>query len=161
MNEYVQKYSVVSFIEPINDAELFDYKKWPLHVTIADTFACDLDVLIRIGEIVKSTSQIELVAERYHEFGDTNNPILVMLFAKTKPLQTLHIDIVNYLLEYGAVFNIPEYTKEGFLPHCDVQKHPKIIPGTKVILTSLSIVDMFAESDWKKRRIIKTFRFVQ
>ena len=39
---YSQKYTLVTFIKPLEVGASFDMVDWPLHITLADVFAIDL-----------------------------------------------------------------------------------------------------------------------
>ena len=160
MSEYSQKYCLVSLVEPIAEGLIFDYSDWPLHATLADTFSCDLGLILGVGDIIKNYECITARGESHQVFGSSDRPTPVILLSKPDKLMQLHNEVMDYLLSNGAVFNNPEFTKEGFLPHCTVQKNNMINIGDDVALTSISIVDMYVDNDWKKRKVIKSFDFI-
>ncbi len=160
MEEYSQKYCLVSFIEPVTEGLIFDYSDWPLHATLADTFACELGVILSVGDIVKNYECIITRGVSHRVFGSSDRPTPVLLLSKDQKLMQLHNEVIDYLLHNGTVFNNPEFIKQGFLPHCTVQKKKMINIGDDVLLTSLSLVDMYVDNDWRKRKVIKSFDLI-
>ena len=160
MGEYSQKYTIVSFVDTVPEGTVFHYSDWPQHVTIVDTFACDLDAIMGIKEIGDATSPIEIAGDEHRVFNDLARDIPVTIMTRSTEITELHEALLDYLLGKGAVLNSPEYSLRGFLPHTAAKENSKIGIGTKVMLTSISIVDMFVDSDWQKRKVLKTFDFI-
>ena len=160
MDEYSQKYTLVSLIDPMLEGTVFHYSDWPQHVTIVDTFSCDLEYIMGVRDIVNATSPIEIAGNEHRVFSDLGRSIPVILMTRTAEIVKLHEAILDYLLEKGAVLNSSEFARRGFLPHTAAKDSTKIGVGTKVVLSSVSIVDMFVDGDWQKRKVLKTFDFV-
>ena len=81
----------------------------------------------------------------------------VMLLDKTESLIALHTAIVDLLMKNGAVFNSPEFTREGYLPHCTVQSSGHANRGDSITIDSISLIDMFSDGDWQRRKVLATF----
>lgn len=153
---YSQKYCLVSFIKPLKSATEFNMSEWPLHVTIADVFAINRD-LTKIEHKIKKylSSQLAPVTTVNKEatLGTTD----VVLLDKNQRLISLHTGLVDLLKTNDAIFNSPDFNREGFLPHCTIQKTGKLQKGDKVTINSLSLVDMFPNNNWQQRKILNTF----
>lgn len=153
---YSQKYCLVSFILPIDTGTEFTMADWPLHITLADVFAIDLvgtDIEIKLAELLSNQLAFKTVANKEVILGTTK----VVLLDSSKELTTLHARLVDLLEKHGAVFNTPEFIKEGFVPHCTIQKTRRLYDGDEVTINTIALVDMFPNEDWRQRKIINTF----
>lgn len=129
---------------------------WPLHVTLADVFAMDridIDLEDRIVKLLTNTSVVEAFAKEDSVLGET--PVVIL--EKSKELLRLHYELINILTDCGAVFNNPEFTKDGFIPHCTIQNAKKINIGDQLLLSTISLIDMFPNNDWSKRKVLRMF----
>lgn len=157
---YSQKYTIVQFLEPIQPQQTFSMEEWPLHITLADVFAINLDGSF-IKELASHLSSKECISTETMEeaqLGDHNNPTIVTLIKNTPELQSLHDELVNFLQAHGALFNSPQFTHEGFLPHSTHQKHAHLETGNKINIIDLSLVDMFVDNNWKQRKVLESFK---
>ena len=154
---YSQKYALVHFINHAKDGTQFHMSNWLLHITLADVFAINRHETDIDKKLATLLAQIETV-----ETNAMDNSVLgtaqVTLLNKVPPLIKLHTDIVSLLEENGATFNNPEFTLSGFLPHSTIQKSGWLHAGDRVIINSISLVDMFPDNEWKQRRVIATFK---
>lgn len=82
----------------------------------------------------------------------------VMLLKKNSELVNLHNNVVDRLVLDGAIFNTPEFTKDGFLPHSTVQKTGNLYSGDVRNITTISLIDMFSGGDWRQRKILRNFK---
>ncbi|HEX8227033.1 MAG TPA: 2'-5' RNA ligase family protein [Candidatus Saccharimonadales bacterium] len=158
--EYSQKYSIVQFVEPIQEGFEFQMENWPLHVTFVDVFAVPSEELL-IDELTASlASEVNLlvVSESYSSFGEGENTIPVTLLQSTPELQSLHDKLIDVLEANGAVFNSPQFTRLGFVPHATYQKNAKLEIGQQIIVKELSLIDMFVGGDWHKRKVLRNFK---
>jgi len=154
---YSQKYALVHFISPIDDGVQFHMSDWLLHTTLADVFAINrygTDIDAKLGALLAQIDAVETNAMEDATLGTAQ----VVLLDKTPSLVQLHIDIVSLLEENDATFNNPEFTREGFLPHCTVQKDGRLNKRDEVMIDSISLVDMFPDNDWEQRKILATFK---
>lgn len=153
---YSQKYTFVAFIEPVESGATFDMADWPLHITLADVFAIDINSQVN--------QQLEKLAARQEPLslsvGDDTilGTTRVALINDDNNLQKFHEDIIDLLEQYGAEFNSPEFTGKGFLAHSTIQKSGRLIKDDEIKITSMSLVDMFVSGDWQKRKILKCFQ---
>ena len=130
--------------------------EWPLHVTLADVFAIDrasTDIDSKLAALLAERDAVETAAVTDSTLGTAP----VVLLDKTPPLLRLHADIVSLLEENDVRFNVPAFTKDGFVPHSTIQKSGRLDIGETVIITSISLVDMFPGGDWEQRRVLAAF----
>ena len=157
---YSQKYSIVQFLEPINEGAVFSMDDWPLHTTLVDVFTIQLDegVINQMTQLLASKHPVVIKATDDTALGSSDNPVHVTLIERDSELQSLHDDLVDSLEQCGAVFNSPQYTHEGYLPHCTIQKHARINQGDSFEVNELSIIDMFVDGDWQKRKVLNKLK---
>ena len=152
--QYSQKYSLVQFFEETTIGQSFHMSEWPMHVTLADVFAVtvtdqlhdELRLFIEKSDGASSTVTSEGV------LGTTP----VWLLDPTPPLVQLHRDIVEILEKHGAVFNTPEFVKDGYIPHITKQYTDTMSIGDTVHVNRLSLIDMFPNNDWQTRVVLFT-----
>lgn len=156
---YSQKYTVVHFLNPLSEGQEFSMDNWPLHTTLADVFAIDLNdkLYVDLQSFASFRKPVLAYAIDDAKLGSIDNEINVTLLEKTPDLQNLHDKLVDLLTKNGAVFNSPQFTHDGFLPHCTIQNGSRIKNGNEVKVQQFSIVDMFVSNDWRQRRVIKNF----
>lgn len=154
---YSQKYCLIYFINPATSNAQFSMTDWPLHITIADVFAINLteDTFSNISQRIEKLKPTIIMPTDDAVLGDTK----VTLIKKSKELQLLHENVLDILEENGAIFNTPEYIREGFLPHSTIQGQSHIQPNT-ICIDRLSLIDMFPNGDWRQRKVIDTFEFI-
>lgn len=158
MQKFTQKYTIIQLFEDVPEGTPFSASSWPLHATVADTFAIDWDISTMteklIGLLSSHTPAISVV-EDDRFFGDQGQ-VQVALLRKTDDLAQLHHDVIGLLEQGGWKPNDPQFAKEGFLPHSTVQKHARLNKGDKVTFKALTIIDMFPGGDPYQRKVIKT-----
>lgn len=160
MQQFTQKYTIIQLFKDIPEGTQFSASNWPLHVTIADTFAIDWDVptmVEKLTQLLSSRTSATSVVENDRFFGDQRQ-VRVALLKKTDDLVKLHQDVIKVLERGGWKPNDPQFAKEGFLPHSTVQKHTRLNKGDEVIFNALTIIDMFPGEDPYQRRVIKTIK---
>ncbi len=153
-----QKYTIVQLFENVPEGARFSASNWPLHATIADTFATDWDVstmIEKLTQLLSSHAPTTSVVEDDRFFGNQGQ-VQVALLRKTDDLVKLHRDVIELLEQGGWKPNDPQFAKEGFLPHSTVQKHVRLNKGDEVTFNTLTIIDMFPDEDPYQRRVIKT-----
>ena len=152
---YSQKYSLVAFLKPIGIGSEFSMADWPPHITIADVFAIDRTTTLEQELLILVTQQspIQVTAGKDGTLGTTD----VTLINQYEKLKDLHNIVINQLERHGALFNNPEFTREGFLPHSTIQKSSRLSKGDEIKLTTLTLVDMFPNGNWQQRKILCNF----
>lgn len=158
MEKFSQKYAIVQLLENKPVGYEFSSKNWPLHVTLADTFAVDWDkddLLNRLTELLEQRKPTTAVGSHAEFFGPKKQTEVTVLEMR-KELIALHYDIFELLESAGAVFNDPQYTKAGFRAHSTVQPHTRVKKGEVIHFKALSIIDMFPNKDPYTRKIVKT-----
>ncbi len=158
MTKFTQKYTIVQFLEEIADGYEYSSSNWPLHTTIADTFAVDWDKdnsLAKLEAWLTKQRAVTTKAANFEFFGPEKQTKVTLLEINKELLQ-LHNSVVDLLKNDGAVFNDPQFTGTGFLPHVTVQSHAHLKKGDLVTFTGLSLIDMFPNSDPYQRKVLKT-----
>ena len=157
---FTQKYTIISPIEIIAEGQEFASNDWPLHTTIADTFAINSinEDFISLMRTVALGRNIKIAAKELSYFGKSAD-IEVMLLQSSDELYRLHSDIVDMLLSCGASFNDPQYTKSGFVGHVTQQPRKRMSTGEEISLHSIALIDMFPDENPNNRRVIKVINF--
>ena len=152
---FTQKYAIISPLRPITEGMAFKSTDWPLHVTLADTFAVNLvdDNLMSQLNTVTASSDVTVKGGETTYFGKEKE-VEVMLLIPSKELTALHYKIVDILLDHGAIFNDPHYTKEGFIGHVTKQKAESLKMGEVKQLNSIALIDMFPDGDPYLRKVL-------
>jgi 2'-5' RNA ligase len=129
---------------------------WPLHITLADVFAVELDINLerKLTSLLASHQPITLLAKGDSTLGTTK----VTLIEENDRLYNLHGQIIDLLENNGAKFNTPEFTRAGFLPHSTIQKSKRLYEGDSLEISTISLIDMFPQNDWEQRKIVKNFK---
>lgn len=154
---YSQKYCLVHFINNVDVSTQFTMTSWPPHITLADVFSIDRqnsDINSKLQTLCSKQLSVTINVASTSTLGTTP----VFLFTNSAQLQHLHETIITLLEENGALFNTPEFTKKGFIAHSTIQTNTPLKTNDAVTINSLSFVDMFANNDWKQRRVLATFR---
>lgn len=157
MMAYSQKYVLAHFISPVKTGESFHMSDWLLHTTLVDVFAIDrhtVDIDTKLTALLGNSDPVTTTAVGDGTLGTT----AVVLLDKTSELLELHSKTVSLLKQNGAVFNNPEFTNEGFIPHSTIQKTGRLHIGDSVFIDSISLIDMFPGGDWEQRAVLATFK---
>jgi 2'-5' RNA ligase len=157
---FTQKYAIISPIDAIHEGQIFNSSNWPLHTTLADTFAIDSidnDLLVRLRSITKNRTVV--ITGRADSYFGKQNETRVMLLEPSRELVNLHSDIIDLLIEKGAVFNDLQYTKAGFIGHVTQQTHRTMQINDTVQLSSVALIDMFPDENPYRRRVIELINF--
>lgn len=160
MQKLTQKYTIIQLFEDTPEGTKFSASSWPLHATIADTFAIDWDEATMIEkptQLLSSHAPATSVVEDDRFFGDQGQ-VQVALLRKTVDLVKLHHDVIECLAQGGWKPSDPQFARDGFLPHSTVQKHARLNKGNKVTFSALTIIDMFPDEDPYQRKVIKTVK---
>ena len=158
MTELTQKYTIIQLFENVPEGTQFSASSWPLHATIADTFAIDWGVqtmIEKLTQLLSPHTPATSVVEEDRCFGNRGQ-VQVALLKKTDDLVKLHYDVIECLTQGGWRPNDPQFAKEGFLPHSTVQKRARLNKGDEVTFNALTIIDMFPDGDPYRRKVTKT-----
>lgn len=161
MNEFTQKYVIAQFITPVSIGDEFASSQWPLHVTIAGVFMIDWDqntVRVELRELLNSQNKFSVTVGENALFG-TNEDIRVKLLKENDQLKQLHLYVVKFLNDHGAIFNNPEYQNDGFRPHITLQNDAQLHGVDRVLFNELAIVDMFPGQNPYQRKILQKLQF--
>jgi hypothetical protein len=151
---YSQKYCLVHFVDLVDKEYQFDMSDWPVHITIADVFAIDTNIEPRLSHLCSKSTPFTITATDDLLLGE----MPVMLFDESPELLQLHMRLVSLLEANGVKFNHPEFTKAGFIAHSTIQRGRRLHSGDQINVDSLSLIDMFPDSDWQQRKVIASFK---
>ncbi len=163
MEKFSQKWTIVSFLEPVQIGTEFSYKNWPLHCTLADVFGINNDIyslFIDLKNKIINRNTINLEVSGKSQFGSSEYPIQVLLLEKQPEIIELHNIIFKQLQANGAIFNNPEYVNEGFVPHISYKNDISTKPGNAIDLKSISLIDMFPNGNGFMRKVINNIYFL-
>jgi 2'-5' RNA ligase len=153
---YSQKWCLVALLEDVSIGYEFDMKDYPLHITLVDVHDFDWGdnkLKEKFQELIKQQQPFGVSALGFGALGPADKPTKVTFIEKSPRLIELHEKIIKFLEASGAVFNNQEWNHEGFLPHSTIQKTGKVEEHSEITINNIALIDMFHESDWKKRKI--------
>ena len=161
--QFTQKYAIIQLFEDVEDGYEFSSDSWPLHSTLADTFAIEWDVPTMVTQLSSLLSQHSTAVStaKDDELFGADGQVRVVLLEKTDSLDQLHRDVINLLKLGGWKPNDPQFAEDGFLPHATVQKHARLDKGDSVTFNSLSIVDFLPGGDPYQRKILATINIAR
>ena len=160
MPKFTQKYTIIQLLEPIEDGAEWAVPDWPLHVTIADIFAIDLEgshLLEKLTELLSSQRPFMTTAAHDEYFGGEKQTLVTTLDMNDE-LIALHNSVVTLLKSFGADFNDPQHIEDGFRAHATARSNTRLHEGDNVAFDALTIVDMFPDDDPFRRKILKTIK---
>lgn len=161
MQPFTQKYTIVSFIDKINEDDEFSAGNWPMHLTLAATFSIQWDVYALIRELAKITDESKPIQSNIIQFDNfgPKGQVPVALVKPTNDITNLHFAIIDVLKMAGAVYNDPQYNLEGYRPHVTITDNSNINIGDELILNNLALIDMFPGGNQHQRKVLKIQRF--
>ncbi len=154
----MQKWAIASLLEDAEDGSEFYYTDFPLHVTLAGVFATNksgYELAAEMAAILLNQHPIKIEADKKDMFGP-NKDVAVMKIKKSPELMALYNSIYRWLEKTGIRYNSPEYQGEGYLPHSTFQKSCSLEEGAIRILRSVSLIDLYPNSNGYMRKISKT-----
>ncbi|MBI4033862.1 2'-5' RNA ligase family protein [Candidatus Saccharibacteria bacterium] len=164
MKKYSQKWTIVTFLEPVKDSYEFNWRNWPLHITLADTFSINWeknDCMTKLEKLLAIQKPIKVSAKNIQLFGEPNKKHYVVVLERNTELVSLHNDIIALLKNSGAIFNEPQFIKEGFIPHIAIKDRKNYSQLDLICVSESTIVDMFPNGDGEQRKILKTVKFAR
>lgn len=108
----------------------------------------------RLSRLCSKSTSVKITATDDSLLGEKP----VMLFDESPELLQLHVSAVSIIEANGVKFNHPEFTKAGFIAHSTIQRGRLLHSGDEINVDSLSLVDMFLDSDWQQRKVIASFK---
>lgn len=157
----MQKYVIVHLLHPLKEGTEFSMRDWPLHVTLSPRFSVDLEqpgILDALQHVARNHGAIKTVVKNDEHFGQDAR-VHVAMAERTEKLIELHNQLLDVLEVFGADFDEPMYSRDGYRPHVTVQRSGRVHKGDELVIDSMSLVDMFVGQDIKQRAIMKTFQF--
>lgn len=157
MQKFSQKYTIIALLEDKTEGFEYASSSWPLHVTIADTFAVELretDFIKKLSDLISQKKPVTGVAD-HDEFFGAAQEVQVTILDMSNELVGLHSDVISLLKSCGGILNDPQYSEKGFRAHATVQSHARLVVGDEVTLAKLAVIDMFPDKDPYQRKILK------
>ena len=161
MDKFSQKWAIIIPLTMHADGSEFLYTDFPLHITVAGVFAIDNngdELETMLSELVKNIKPFEVAAEEEALLGE-HKDIAVMKIRPAPKLMELHRLVYEELITRNAVFNAPYHQGHGYIPHSTHQKSGRLFAGDKVLVKSVSLIDLYPNSDGLMRKITKTIQF--
>ena len=109
MQKFSQKYTIIALLEDKEEGFEYASSNWPLHVTIADTFAverADSDLDNKLSNLVSKKKPVTGIADHDEFFGAAQD-VQVTIIDMGDELVALHYDVIGLLKSCGAVPNDP------------------------------------------------------
>jgi len=155
----MQKYLVVSFINPENVSDTFSAANWPLHCTLLPNFSTEASLEGVIQAVNKvATSHQQIIVEIGDEalFGpDANFPVSLVL--PTRQILEFHASLASRLEALHITYDNPQFVHEGYRPHITIQENTRVNQGDFLTIKVISLVDMMPDGDTTRRKVIKSF----
>jgi 2'-5' RNA ligase len=161
MEKLTQKWCIAAFFNELDDGFEFHRSEVPLHVTLAGVFAIDdtdIELFRKLQFLLKDTKPFEIQAGDSVEWGK-DKEIKVVLIENSSDMLRLLMQIYEFLIANGAVFNEPQYEGKGHILHSTIQKSGRLQKGQVVKINNISLVDMYPDEDGMRRRIVGTIKF--
>ncbi len=162
MEKPTQKWGIIALLEDIQDGAEFHYTEFPLHITLAGVFSIGLNgetLTNELADLLVDQKIIEVKSDKKDMFGP-NRDVEVMKMERSPELLNLYNKIHSWLLVSGAVYNDPQYQGDGYLPHSAFQKNGFLNENEIREIRSVSIIDLFPNSDGYKRKVFRTIKFM-
>jgi 2'-5' RNA ligase len=154
---YTQKYTIVSFIDAVENGYEFTAGAWPAHITLAATFS----ILSPVNKVIKQLNEVAERTDRCttHITGEAyfgpKQTVHVALLDKTTSIYALHTDIVTVLHDAGVAFNEPHYILDGYKPHITLTSAIKKFRHKQTIeLSSIALIDMYPNHNHHNRTVL-------
>lgn len=160
MPHYTQKYALIMPLEPLAVGIEYASTSWPLHVTIADTFAVNWEetgLREQLANLLSERQPVTAIAAHDEWFG-AHQHTQVTILTMSPELITLHNDVIALLESAGAVFNNPGYNGLGYRAHATVQAHARLRIGDRLELDQIALIDMFPRGDPYQRKVLAVIK---
>jgi 2'-5' RNA ligase len=156
-----QKYVVVHFIDSASVPAEFSARAWPLHITLLANFTIGPELSRlqnQLAQYAASSKSIDLVADGEAQFGEQKN-VAVSLIRPDQPIVTMHKKLLAITSEFGAVYDEPTFTNDGYRPHATIQSTARLHDGQIIRMDNFTLVDMFPHDDIGRRAVMQTYWF--
>jgi len=154
-----QKYCLISLLEPVDERGFvkLSWKDWVLHVTFAGVHFAEWDnqMIDEFEKLIQSVENFEVKTLRQGKLGDGETAAEVVFLDKSKDVLNLHSLIIDFLDNHNAIFNNPEWNRDGYIPHSTIQKHAQVSENKVIPIDNIALIDMFPDGDGCMRKIIK------
>src|SRR6185369_16283915 len=103
------------------------------------------DIETKLKATLAEQHPLSVIADKEAVLGTTH----VVLLRKNDALLDLHTRLIDLLEANGAVFNSPEFTRQGFLPHSKIQKAGRLRTDDEFKIETIALIDMFPDGNWQ------------
>jgi hypothetical protein len=140
----------VAFVEASPVGERFGKRHWPLHVTLLRFDMAPEAAREAVSGAVGVFEAPHLLVGHDADFGYRGR-VRVSLVEPDAALQLLHDRIRHAVAEAGGKIHSPQHTGRGFRPHITVQGSRRVARGDRLVLGTVSLVDMApgGDSEWR------------
>jgi hypothetical protein len=156
IEKLTQKWCIIALLEDIDKDYSFHMSEYPLHITLAGVHdvVWNEKLISEFEKCLQGVSAFTVEPTQRGTLGTTE----VVLIDKSNELFDLHSQIIEILEANGAVFNNPEWQRDGYIPHYTIQNHASVATGQTLTIDNVVLVDMFHNQDGKQRKITKIFK---
>ncbi len=158
---FIQKWTIISLLEPVEEGFEFLSSDWPLHFTIDGGFTYDhplQELIDSIEKVAITTKPFYIAAQNEEDWSTDYGSVKVVLLKPIPVLMKFHQEVLETTLRGGANYMNPEHEGAGYIPHCTIQKHIRLKPGERRLVDNITIIDMFPADDAYRRKVVKVFK---
>jgi 2'-5' RNA ligase len=140
----------VAFVEPAPAGERFGKRHWPLHVTLLRFDMAPEAAREAVSGALGVFEPPHVTVGHDADFGYRGR-VRVSLVEPDSVLQSLHDRIRLAIAAAGGKIHSPQHTGGGFRPHITVQGSRRVSHGDRLVLDSVSLVDMApgGDTEWR------------
>ena len=142
-----RRFAVVLPLDPMAVGERYAVRDWPLHVTVAPVFRTTASTPLLahvLGDAARGHAPLACVAGGEELFG-ARHDTPVALVEPHPGLEALHTWLSRRLaaeLARRFAYENPQFTGTGFRPHVTATSRGRALPGQRLDLAQLALVDM-------------------
>jgi hypothetical protein len=154
----LRRYVLVKLLEDLRDGEEFSGHGWPQHLTIVPNFSIGWDEATVRERVQRALAgqRPHAVAAQHEELFGPRRTVPVTVLEPIPDLIAMHSRVVDLLINAGAAFEHPAYVQRGYRPHVTVTSDRRLNPGDRVIIDSISVVDLQPRGDSQQRKVLHT-----
>jgi 2'-5' RNA ligase len=140
----------VAFVEASPVGERFGKRHWPLHVTLLRFDMAPEAAREAVSGAVGVFGAPAVTVGDDADFGYRGR-VRVSLVEPDAALQSLHERIRRAVVDAGGRIHSPQRTGHGFRPHVTVQGERRVVRGDRLVLPTVSLVDMApgGDTEWR------------
>ncbi len=156
----MRSYLFVYLIEEKPDGFAFRSRDWPLHLTLLPPFSIDMPADDLWSLTVRELNGLPAITTHITCEAIFGRGKKVQILDKPAELQSLHITLRNLVDSRGALHKSPHHLDAAYKPHITNQQGRTVALDRKIILDSVSLVEVFSPGNIPNRKIYKTLQLV-